>query len=262
MEIRSRRPREEVLGIINSLPAYVRGPDDPHKIGAAFWAGFANSLFESIHDAAVIKSHGLRDELGQEWEPISNHTKAYKRKDIRNRLRLPNINPRRPSLTEAQDKAWRYIYAKMMSKLRRQAAQGAAPLLSLLQRRERKEAASLAAIDNSLKNHAAGAAWNYVKKRLGAQTILQLVQRLDARIGHDTGALLESLAPTDTNPYRPGPNQTFEVRNGKMTFGSKIPYFHRFHKHRKLWPEDISLWHDRATSAGVRSMMARLQEVL
>lgn len=263
MEIRTQKSVAEIRAIVDTLPVGIGGGPDPYGLGDAFWAGVANSLYDDIHNAFILKSYGLNDDLGNGWDSLSLETKAYDRPDLRRQMNLPNKGkknpktgkPYRPTLSAEADKAWRMAFMRKLFALNAKAPDIIAYSLQ-------DAHAQLLARSRDMTKKAAQSAWDVLKNRYGATTLKALAASLDAPINFRTGALLDSLKPTNTSPYRPAPNQLFKVDSGGLTLGSTLEYASEVHKKRPLWPDNYGPWIAKANRYGRNAVNARLAEVL
>lgn len=235
--MKSHRSKKEVKEIIDSIPRYLQTRDDPHGIGEAFWSAVTNSLYEQMHHACLVKSYGLTDNLGNRWQPLSNKTKAYKKKKLRAQLSLPNISISRPTLDYHQNRLWCAIFVGIYRNKRSDFS---------------KETAS----------KAASAAWKILKDRLGATTLLEITKHMETRILHETGALFESIEPTNTNPYVPRDDQIYRREGKSLVIGSKLPYANKHKSKRPIWPSNPGPWIKKAKKEGMVALQAKLKEVL
>jgi hypothetical protein len=250
------------MEIIGYLPRVARGERDPYGFSDALYAAIANSLLESGYNAAIVKSLGGTDDVGESWSRLKANTIAHKSKKNGNRrawregLGLPNANRLRPTLTAGQDKLWRKVFKRAKYKqLEMSVAAGIAQLrarrrgiLVLNEEQAKKDADA----DVS----AAKLAWNILKKA-GAQTLLMMAEKAVVPILDDTGALLESMAPGDPMPA----NQYREVGPGDIRIGSTLPQAQAF-RARPFWPRNMGPWMTRAIEAGREAIRERLIEVL
>ncbi len=269
----SRRSKEEVLRIARSVPKYIRGElDDEYGLAEAFWSGFINKLLEQIHDAAVIKSAGLGDELGVSWKALSLETKAYSKPSVRAQLFLPGRrSPKqgakttslRPTLTAAENQVWKTIYARSLKRTTANFLKNK-NVQNLLRNDQRKFLASMNRFNAAAQRGAAKKAWNTIKSRLGAKTLLELAGSVEVPILSESGDLIESFMPTGTTPYRPGPNQAVRYMRGKAKVASTLPYAKKQMKARPFWPSDnrMNLWKGRAIAAGRASLTQKLKQIL
>lgn len=242
-EVRTSLSPEEVRTLTRSISRTLGGIDpDPHGVRPPFWSAVAHSLYSSIHEAFLLKSKHGADELGNRWAAHKLKTKAYSRKDYRQGLALPGTNPRRPTLTPEQERAWRFHYAHTLAFLRTHESE--------------KEA----------KQGAGRAAWSYVKEHLSATTLLELTASKELALLKVSGRLLQSLTPS---PLSPGDlyqvtvqEQVFIVAPDSVTIGSSVPYASRVASSRPLWPVDISPWLPRALRAGRQAIINHLARTL
>ena len=201
---------------------------DTYGIAKRFWSAFAYSMFKSIWEAFLDKRDHKRDELGNRWKDLAPSTKAYSRMDARKDLTLQGPKTR-PTLTPEQDRVWRGRFYGIYKRL--------------AVHMQEKEAKSIAS----------SAAWDYVKKQMGADTLINMLKNKAIPILHRTGALQRSLfpAPLSSGEYTPlDAQQVYQQGRGILTLGTKVPYAADVDKERPLWPEKIPLWMERAIGAG------------
>lgn len=237
--ITTKTPRV-VNDLIDSLGEVLSGDKpDLHGVKEAFWSAFAHSLATSVHKAFLIKSAHGTDELGQKWPDLDPKTKAYSRPEARKGLPLPGPKSR-PTLTTEQDKEWRRIYATRLAWLRTQGTEAEA------------------------KTHAAAIAWNYVKKELGATTILAFAKDQILLLLQRSGSLEKSLRPGSFSgeKYNPPDGQIFKIEKSGLTWGSSIEYASRVDKKRPLWPKNIDPWITRAINSGIEAVVIRIKNAL
>jgi len=84
-------------------------------------------------------------------------------------------------------------------------------------------------------------------------------------IGIVTGELERSLRPAKARgpSYRPRTGQVFRQFRGGIEIGTAVLHAANFHADRKLWPdgEKLSIWIDRAASAGVQAAVERMAKI-
>ena len=211
---------------------------------AQFWSHVAYYLFSEIHNAALQKSSGGTDSLGNTWKDIDPKTKAYGRLDLRKGLSLPGPK-NRPTLSPELDRIWRGIYAS-----KKKQAESPQFLIREFNRLQSQESARLNAISPGNSSEiAAKTAWAILKRKYNAQTLLDLLGNKNASILRQTGRLIESLQPTgDTSPYRAGKDQIYEAETTSATLGSSVPYASAHDEKRPLWPDDIDEWVQKAVN--------------
>lgn len=222
-----------------------------------FLAHFAHSWFDSVSTAYGEKSLGLADELGNSWKPLSNRTKAYNRPDIRLGLGLSGPK-RRPTLTPFQDRKWRSIFSAELHRL-----QDSGPGRSFLQERQRAFQFLVEIEDErAAMSKAASYAWNQVKLRYGAHTLMGLLKDAPARIMIRTSRLADSLTPPTLEPsvpFQPRENQVFRRGPNLLVLGTSVEYAAEQHKTRPLWPSNYGPWVKRALAAGFDGIKRELR---
>lgn len=245
--VTSHRPLA-VAELVASIGDVLNGTQtaDPHGIKDAFWGAFAHSLASDIHRAFKTKSEHGTDDLGNSWPDLDPKTKAYSRPDARKGLAVhkgkptPYGNTHRPTLTKEQDKVWRAIYVKCLTFNR-----------MMMSGREAEESA-------------AQQAWNYVKKHLGATTILDFASRQTVLLLQKSGRLEKSLSPGTFSGkrYEPPPEQVFRIDQTSLTWGTSVEYANRVSKKRPIWPDELDPWLSRALEAGIEAVIAVVKSAL
>lgn len=219
----------------------------PHLV-SVFYSAFATSWFTSVSQAYDIKSAGGEDELGVIWPDLKPATKAYSRKELRVGVPLPNISPHRPTLTEAQNNAWKDIYLSQLS---------AYPSIADDYTGVKQQAFSfLVQIEDERRAHsrAASYAWAEVKSRYGAKTLLEIIGTKQAEILKDTLRLRKSYEPSGGAPYNPSPDQVFQPRLGGLALGSKMPYSKAVTRRRPVMPRGPNKWARKALLDGLNAI--------
>jgi hypothetical protein len=239
--VKTRYTKAQVAAILRNGTRAIHGAGpDTYGFAKVFYGAIAHSLFASIYAACIAKSQHGRDELGFRWVDLKPETKAYSRKDARAGVPLPGPKYR-PTLTPAQDKAWRGRFAGVMRHLEKKGV-GSSPEIS------------------------AGSAWNFVKERLGAMPLIDILREKKIPLLAESGDLLQSLAPAEISAdgqyRRTNYKQIFRVSKGALTVGTAVPHATAVDRVRPLWPKDISVWMDRAVGAGQSAILSRLSAVL
>lgn len=240
--VESTLPDAAIDEIIKDIDRVLTGrKPDKHRIKDTFYAAFAESMFESIHDGYIEKSESRKDELGIKWKPLAPSTIAA-RPLKRGEKKALGITGRRTRglLTKREDKLWRGIFRGRFAQLAPRIGEAAA----------KAEAGKLA--------------WGILKKQ-GAQTKLDVLGSRDVLIGVLTGELKRSLKPTKVRgpSYRPRKGQIFRKVRGGIEMGTAVLHAGFFHEDRQLWPDgaDLELWQDRAVQAGVTAVVQRLARI-
>lgn len=247
--ITTKLPATEVERILSSIGDFISGQrNDRYSIGTTFWAHFAHELYSRIHDAYAVKAEGGTDDLGNNWPPISQKTKA-KRQIGRGNLSEFGLTKKwsgykleerqRGLLTPEQNKVWKKTFYTMLKKFELQMDVEAA------------------------KQVAAKIAWGRVKA-MGADTKLDIFGNLDALIMRETDRIYNSLEPSlaGKRGYRPRKEQLFSVNQGSITIGTEVPYAQYHDGTRPVIPNDIDKWVDEATEIAMEAALERALEVL
>lgn len=237
--VKTHKSAQQIRELVDLFGKIIAGRS-PDRLGLAetFWSAVIFSLSTSIYQAYLKKSSHQADDLGNTWQDHTPQTKAYSLPSLRTGLSLPGPLTR-PTLTEHQDKLWRYIYASKLAYFRTQM--------------DEAEASQLAA----------KMAWSTVKRH-GAQTLLELTKHLQAPLLNKTGALLASLTPGiySGGIYHPPEHQIYRRTPSELTYGTDIPYAARVAEKRPLWPVDIQPWIDRAVEFGLQAVLHHVTTVL
>lgn len=265
--VRTSLPRKEVAQLIRSLPGMISGRT-PSRYGLhkLFWGAVAFSLFTDIHDAFMVKAYGLPDELGDQWDDLSQHTKAYKRpvergsvsKQVYNRYQRNHPkrmmgkgskahDPTRAGsglglLTQSQYARWQQLFGTIYHSNKNRMSAGAA------------------------KSLAGQIAWTRLKEE-GAQTMWEVLgNRQGLLILRVSDRLSESVAPGKFDPlngyYKRNRDQVFILSRGRIELGTQVPYAAQVDKTRRLWPEDMAPWIDRAVAFGRDKVMDKVVSIL
>lgn len=229
--------------IISDIDKVLTGrKPDKHRIKDTFYAAFAESLFESIHDGFMEKSASRQDELGIKWKPLARSTIAARplRKGEKKALGIGGKR-KRGLLTPREDKLWKGIFRSRFIQLAPRIGESAAKI----------EAGKLA--------------WGILKKR-GAQTKLDVLGNRQVPIGIVTGELEKSLRASKARgpSYRPRKNQIFRSVRGGIEMGTAVRHANFFHEDRQLWPDGalLELWQNRAVQAGVTAVVIRIAKIV
>lgn len=254
MDVRTKRTRAEVTDILTHLRQINRGTSDKYRFRDVFYETVAYSMFDSAYIAYVQKSSGGSDDLGNSWAPLKPATIAYSKPNWRAQLALPYGSPIRPTLTQAQDKIWRTIFVH-----RRYATLGVSIDVGLAAYRARRRAVKvlnkLSQDEANASQDAARLAWNILKKKFGATTLIALAQDAVVPVMKETGTLLASIDPSSKK------DKFIIARPGELRLGSTVPHTIAFRR-RPLWPANYKPWLDRAVAAGKEAVQKRLVEVL
>jgi len=241
IHIRANISAKKLTALVKHVQAVILGKEiDKYGFAKRFWGAVAHSMFTSIYDAFLIKSSGGTDELGFKWIDLHPKTKAYSRPDARRGLHLPGPKSR-PTLTPAQDRAWRGLFVRLWHRL------------------------ELHMDSDSARDIAAASAWIRVKDFYGATTLIEMLRDAKLPILNKTGALQASLfpAPLANGTYSPiNPDQVYRATSGSLTIGSKLPYAAYVDEKRPLWPDKAIVWVDRATAAGRDALHTHLPTVI
>lgn len=203
------------------IPAFIlygEGPRRFRSVHTVYKANLIREVMVRANAAFWKKAKGGTDDLGNKWKPLAASTHAYKPYSPRE-LNTYKINGRltRGLLTPAQDKLWRAIYARTLSRLEKKGVADA----------EKK---------------AAERAWGVLKAR-GARTKLGLNRITDINIR--TGALVAATSPgtvANNRYYPPGKQRVIYRPRGAVTIAFMLPYIKKVDAVRPVIPDDISKW--------------------
>ena len=233
-------------GKMSKLANYVRDVlagkrEDEFGIAIRYWSAVAQSLFDSIFLAFVIKSNHGSDNLGNSWKDLSRNTKAYGRKDAREGLTLydnravktPSLKVR-PTLPPNINKQWGGRWFGLFVYMRGD------------------------------KQGAGASTWEHFKAK-GYPTLRGFTRNMKLPILNRTGVLQRSLMPF---PLQGGisvpndPNQIFRYEAGRLEIGSRFPYIETLSKDRPVWPFKMRPWIDKAHEAGRDAMFEYLPTIV
>lgn len=244
--IRTRLPRKELRRFLLNLPGMLSGTK-PSQFGLhrLFWGAIAYSLFTSIHDGYDVKSMGLPDELGNEWDDLDPRYKAYKRPVIKGEVAAKFIRRSKTSplglLSPGEYSRWRVIFGTIYHSYKNKMQ------------------------DSEAKALAGQIAWTRLKDQ-GAPTKLKVFGERSVSIMRKTDALYLSLEPgefNETTGYRKKRStQVFKIERGKLTIGTNIPYAVHHDKTRPVWPEELGRWLDDAVSFAHEVIYQRISQIL
>lgn len=241
--VRFRGTSAEARAMLRELPAVLSGrAPDRYGVADGILLRGAVALLSQIKQAFLVKTRGGTDAAGITWPPLSPATIAARRTTAAERKRLGIRQGRtRPTLTDAQDKRWRGIYASRLAQLR---ARGMS--------------------EGEAAGRAAAAAWS-ILKQAGAKTKLELLGSRDVDILRDTSRLFRSLSPGIEDAPAAQPDQILAAGPGRLTVGTKTPYAAAHHRgipgrlpRRALWPADGKMppaWNAAVAGALARGML-------
>lgn len=207
-----RGTRQDLHAALAGLPALLsgRGHDSTGLI-LQLHLRLGMAALSLIRAAFLERARDGVDETGETWPPLSPRTIAYGRRHpglARRRRAAAKRGSNRPSLTAAQDRRWRQLYA----------SRGGGPKATRQQ-----------------KGRAAAYAW-FVLKAEGATTVLASYGTTKVEMLRDTGILFNSLSPGV-------PGNVLESRPGAVIVGTNVPYALAHHRgglhlpRRRLWPD-------------------------
>lgn len=253
--VKTKATRAEVVKLIRDLPGILTGTKKSgfaiHKI---FWGAVAHSLFTSITEAYVSKSQGGADDLGNDWEDLTQYTKAYKVPANEGNVPQSIVRRRKKNLkggagnrtglgilTPGEYKEWRRIFGVIYHSYKDKYGEVEA------------------------KQMAGQIAWTQLKEA-GASTMWDVLGNRTVLILRRTDRLIKSLSPGNFDPssgYRKScKDQIFILSRGKIILGTNVPYAEMHNKTRPIWPENIDEWLDKAVEAGTDAIYERLGEIL
>ena len=244
--IRTKASSKEVKKIIASIPSIIAGNEkDPLGLHNRFWGAVALSMYESLNKAFERKAQGQQDDLGNTWDDILPHTKAYSRKpqtgDLsRSQRRGYSDTSTIGLLTPNQYKKWKKIFGHIYHKEKERLG------------------------ENEAKKLAGQIAWTRLKQE-GADTKIRALGNRKLLILRDTDKLYRSFLPgkLTARSYRKyNRDQIYVVEKGKITIGTKVEYASEVFEDRPLWHGDIGPWIKKASRAGISRITLYLKETL
>lgn len=301
--IKTTKSKGEVQAILRTIPGAIKGTGpDPYGFGEAYRAGFLHSLMTSIYESFLIKSAGGTDETGHSWPQNSPETNAYHKLSLRAGISLPG-NKRRPTLTKEQEAYWKAVFISELtsqesnitsytkreprraSDRRRLGYPTSPPKGGILSRAKsflsRKGGAIRAyflgptneynafiaalSMEGAEARHLAAAkAWNMVKAKMGATTLIEILGNSRSNINLETGRLLDSYDPGPFRiPFLPmNRDQQVSLIGSKLVVNSAVPYKPRKGSPRSVVSPNPGIWIKRAKLAGKQQLIRRLEEVL
>ena len=214
-----RRVSDVIYGIV----------PDPQNLKGAFWSAFVHKLFTRIYEAFIAKSHGGPDNLGYSWKELSPKTRAYRNSEREPR---PTGDSGFGLLTTKQLQTWKAIYASQLARLEKK---GVNPRVA--------------------SQKAAKTAWNILKAKFNAQTVIGVYANRKVLMLRVTEHLMQSLAPGILlgSSYLAPPNQIYVQSGTSVTIGTSVPYAPHQDLVRNLLPPAMSTWYMEAISAGIKN---------
>lgn len=256
--INTRLPKGEVTKLYRDLPAMLEGKK-PSRFGLhrLFWGAVAYSLFQSIHDAFMVKAYGLPDELGNQWDDLDEKYKAYGRpldqgsltklpENLRRRLKNNANSGVLGLLTPGQYKAWKKVFGTIYHASKAKMPDGEAKAL------------------------AGQIAWTRAKAA-GAKTKLEVLGNRDLLILRVSDTLSESLSPGKFDPLtgynKSSKYQIFTIRRGSLEIGTRVHYANMVSRRnnqdfRPVWPEEMGPWIDKAVDFGMDTVLEKIESIL
>jgi hypothetical protein len=244
-----RGPRSELVARLRELAAALAGhAPDPHGVVAPVLTRGAIALLSQIQTAFLAKARGGVGSDGIKWAPLKRATIAA-RPIARGEKKALGVGGKRVRglLTPAEDKRWRKIFGQKMAQLRARGLDG-------------PEAMGIAA----------RVAWAALKAA-GAKTRLEVLGGRTVEILRDTGALLQSLTPGYEETPSGAEDQVLDVRPGRITVGTKVPYAIAHHRGnpakklpaRPLWPETLpESWQEAVNAALLRGILRAVNQIV
>lgn len=234
------------------------------RVYNAFWSAVIQTLFIEIHDAYEVKSYGLPDANGDQWEDLAPEYKAYKREKkgyltANQRKKYKLDTPGLLSIT--QYRRWRKTFAK------------------IYQREIRKSRRGDGLTDVEAKAKAASIAWNEAKKK-GAETLIKTLGNKPYPIMIFTGQLFNSFRPGKISNLRyvkGDKNQVVKLKRGELEIGTKVKYAHfasrqltrslsknkeiSYNYEREFLPDNLGIFYERAMTKGRDAAAEELQKL-
>lgn len=245
--IKTTLPKKDLKKFIRDIPGMLAGTK-PSRFGITklFWGAIGYSVFQSISDAFEAKSFGLPDELGNEWNDLTQHYKAYKRPlmggDLPQNLKRRMQNKSTLGLlTPGEYARWKKIFGTMYHWNKDKIP------------------------DSDAKAFAGQVAWTRLKEE-GAKTKWKELGERNVLINRITDRLYLSLVPgnfdSDSGYSKNNRNQVFVISKGTLTLGTKVPYANLVSKTRPLWPEDIDKWLSEALDFATTALTAKIERII
>jgi hypothetical protein len=212
--------RREAEAYIRQLPGMLAGTiPDPVGLSRRLQLRAGVALLSQIQQDFITKSRGGTGRDGIQWPPLKPETIAARRTTKGEKKSLGIGKGERPSLTAAQDAAWRKKFASVLAWAVAEMGEAEA------------------------KAYAGRVAWHHVKTAMGAKTVLELLGSRQVDMLRDTGELFRSLTPGVAD--RPEEGQILRPEAGRVVVGTnKKPWHHEGTSTipaRPLWPLDGSI---------------------
>lgn len=245
-------PKKNLKKLLRDLPGIFSGEKKSrfglHKL---FWSAFGYKILESIHDAYEVKSFGLPDELGNQWDDLTEEYKAYKRplskgevpNSVYSRARTASKtakSKRLGILSPSQHRYWQKTFGVLYHTYKHKMP------------------------DSIAKELAAQIAWTRTKE-IGGLTKIGTLGKRNLLLMRVTDKLYVSLSPgnlTATGYQKKSRDQIFVISKGTLTIGTKVPYAQVASQKRPLWPEDISKWIDGAVEFAMETVLEKIQSIV
>lgn len=240
--VSTRKTKKKVKQLLGSVPEKLTESGD-NQWKDIFWGTVAYHLFTKIHHAYMVKSEHGRDDLGNSWEDLTKHYKAYGRSDrgalTRNQRRKRNMTEAPGLLTPNQYKRWKQVF-------------------HVVARNNKKKMGLQAA-----EEYAGKVAWTVIKRE-GGETLIDVLGDRQLQMMVVTGRLEKSLRPgrLTTRKYFPRPEQWYEVDDTGLVLGSDVEYADQLTDKRPIIPKDLGIWLDEAIEKGVEALTDLIQKEL
>lgn len=208
-----------------------------------FWGTFVYWMFTYIEAAFLKKSTLQPDDLGNQWHDLTPAYKAYKRfaSAAKGDRRLQRAKQRDTLglLSKADHQRWKTVFG-------------------IVVRAERKKGELS---EKALLKKAGQIAW-YVLKMEDAPTMISVLGEKHVPVNILTGDLLRSLKPGRVGPrtgyVKGNPKQLASFANRRIVIGSGVKYASHVQELRKIWPDDMDGWIDRALDKAVEALEKHL----
>lgn len=226
--------KDELRRLLAEVPRILAGhARDPLGIARGLQLRLGVALLSKVQQAFIVKSRGGTGDDGITWKPMKRASIAQRRTSAGERRQLGISGKRvRGLLTPAEDKRWRFLFAKEKARLIVKFGLG----------------------DREASARAAQKAWAILKSE-GAQTKLAVLGGRKVDIMRDTGRLFRSLSPGVEDRPSGADGQVFETPPGRVIVGTNVVYAGYQHRMRPLWPPDgrlPSVWWRHLLQVGVR----------
>jgi len=241
--IRLRTSKRALYESLRRLPKELAGKRTESDMNKVFLNHLAHNLFLKVQESFDDKSEGKADEFGKRWKPLPPSTIAARPISNEEYRQTATRQGERGILTVFENKIWKGVFWNTYKRLRVE-------------------------LDEPRAKAAAGqTAWAVVKA-LGGKTKLAVFGRRRVKILRNTDRLYHSLTAgtLSGNRYYPPKEQVFELEQGELTLGTKVPYAGHVSRLRPVLPTaaDVSRagWLKEAIRASLKGVTSTLAQFL